>query len=259
MGKPGISMKKVKGSPQYRMKVVPHRPLRSGLLGLLGVLVVVGMVAGSYHYAAYQAEQGGMSAGAASTLRAERDQLRLELNGLRQQLTQAQMSTEVDRKAAEELRQRLLVRREQIAQLERDVSVYRMMSARSSNNPMGISFGTFSAKPVTEAGVHHVKLVVQKLAESDAEFTGVLEANLVGKLAGVEQRYPLAQVAITPEAGEPLSDKIPVEFKYFQTIETDLRLPDGFEPERLDVRLVSSSRSNPLTLESQLEWVKADE
>lgn len=252
-------MKKVKGSPQYRMKVVPHRPLRAALLWTLGVLVVVGAVAGAYQLAAYQAEQDGMSAGAAAALRAERDQLRTELNGLRQQLTQAQMSTEVDRKAAEDLRQRLLTRREQIAQLERDVSVYRMMSARSSNNPMGISFGTFSAKPLTEAGVHHVKLVVQKLAEGDSEFSGVLEATLVGKVAGAEQKYPLAQVALAPEAGEPMADKIAVDFKYFQTIETDLRLPDGFEPERLDVRLVSNSRSNPLTLENQLEWVKADE
>jgi len=252
-------MAKVKGSPQYRMKVVPHRPVRNLFLWLLLGLLILGAIVATYGYAQYRANQLGMSPEAAAKLRTERDQMVKNLASLRQQLTQAQMNAEVDRKASEDLRQRLLERREQIAQLEREVSVYRMMSARTSRNPMGISFGTFSVKPVDNSDLYHMKLVVQKLAEGDDEFEGLLESTLVGKQGGTEQKLPLVQLVVTPEGGQPLADKIPVDFKYFQNIEADLRLPEGFEPERMDVKLVSSSRRNPLVVEQQLEWVQADD
>ena len=251
-------MAKVKGSPQYRMKVVPHRPLRRLLLWLLGLLLVVAAVTASYWFAGYQASQAGMSPEAAKKLRSQLASLQEETQSLRQQLAQAQMGAEVDRKSSEELRQLLLERREQISQLKRDISVYRMMSSRSSNNPLGISFGTFSVKPL-DNNLQQLKLVVQKLAEGEDEFKGALLVSVVGKQAGVEQRIPLWQLAITAEGAEPMGEKIPLDFKYFQNIETTLRLPDGFVAEHLAVRLESSARRNPLVVEQQLEWLQPDQ
>lgn len=251
-------MTKVKGSPQFHMKVVPHRPLRKLLIALLLCALVVGLTLGAYEYAGYKAQQQGVSADAAAELKAARDQLEAEVQGLRQQLTQAQLNAEVDRKASEDLRQRLFERREQIAQLERDISVYRMMSARTGNNPQGIGFGAFSVKAQGER-VYHIKLVVQKLAEGESEYAGVLEANLIGKQDGEDAKYPLAQLAVPAEGVAPLGEKIPVEFKYFQTIETDVLLPQGFDPTRLDVRLVSNAKQNPLVLTQALEWVSAED
>lgn len=251
-------MAKVKGSPQYRMKVVPHRPLRSLLLWLVAVVLALAAVAASYWYAQYQASRAGMSAESARALRNQLASLQEQNQSLQQQLAQAQMGAEIDRKSSEELRQLLLERREQISQLKRDISVYRMMSARSSNNPLGISFGTFSIKPL-DGNRQQLKLVVQKLAEGEDEFEGVLLATVVGKQAGVEQRIPLWQLAITAEGAEPMGEKIPLDFNYFQNIETVLRLPDGFVAEHLAVRLESSARRNPLVVEQQLEWLQPDQ
>ena len=250
-------MSKVKGSPQFRMKVVPHRPVRYFFIVLALCFIVAGLVASAYWYAGYQAQLLGVSPDAAAQIKAQRDQLENDVQGLRQQLTQAQLNAEVDRKATEELRVRLFERREQIAQLERDISVYRMMSARTGNNPMGIGFGTFSVKSQGD-NVYRIKLVVQKLAEGESEYKGTLEANVVGKLNNQAAKHTLSQLAVPVDGAAPLGEKIAVEFKYFQTIETDLLLPQGFEPERLEVQLTSSDRRNPLVVSQQLEWVGAE-
>lgn len=242
-------MTKVKGSTQFHMKVVPHRPWRTLLMvALVGVAILVAVVI-TWLYVEYRS----ISPDEARVMREEQAHLKQEVDDLRQQLTQAQMNTEVDRKSSEELRQQLLVRREQIAQLEREVAVYKMMSSRVSRNPLGIGFGRFSVRQL-EGNSYHIKLVVQKLAENETEFVGHLESILVGKQAGTERRIPLSQLAVAVEGAQPLQEKTPVQFKYFQNIETDLRLPEGFEPVRMEVRLVSSSQVNPLVVEHQLDW-----
>lgn len=249
-------MTKVKGSTQFHMKVVPHRPLRSLMIAGLWILAILAAMAVTYFYL----EQRTLSPAEADVMRAEHAELTQQVGDLRQQLTQAQMNAEVDRKSSEELRQQLLVRREKIAQLEREIAVYQMMSARASRNPMGIGFGNFSVRAVDGAvtNLFHLKLVVQKLAESETEFVGELESVVVGKQSGAEQRIPLSQLAVSAEGSTPLAVKIPIQFKYFQNIETDLRLPEGFEPVHMELRLVSSSKSAPLVVEHQLEWVQAN-
>lgn len=247
-------MTKVKGSPQFYMKVVPHRPLRRLMALCVWLIATLLAVAITYFYV----ELRSISPSEAEVMRNNQQQLTQQLNEARQQLTQAQMNAEVDRKSTEELRQQLLVRREQIAQLERDIAVYKMMSSRVSRNPLGIGFGSFSIKRFdgADSNSYHIKLVVQKLAEGDTEFAGSLESTLVGKQEGVERKIPLFNLATAAEGVEPLGEKIPIQFKYFQNIETDLRLPDGFEPMHLELHLVSDSRNSPLVVEQQLEWVQ---
>jgi hypothetical protein len=249
-------MTKVKGSTQFHMKVVPHRPLRSILFASAWAMATFIAVLVTWLYV----EERSISPAEAKVMRTELAQLTQQVADLRQQLTQAQMNAEVDRKSSEELRQQLLVRREQIAQLEREVAVYQMMSSRASRNPQGITFGRFSVRRVesAEPDLYHLKLVVQKLAENDAEFVGHLESILVGKTAGAEQRIPLSQLVVAEEGVEPLVEKTPIQFKYFQNIETDLRLPEGFEPVHMELRLVSASKPNPLVIEQKLEWVQAN-
>lgn len=249
-------MTKVKGSTQFHMKVVPHRPLRALMIAGLWIVAILVAMAITYFYV----EQRSISPAEAQVMRGEHAQLTQQVGDLRQQLTQAQMNAEVDRKSSEELRQQLLERREKIAQLEREIAVYQMMSARASRNPMGVGFGNFSVRSVDGAltNLYHLKLVVQKLSENDTEFTGELESIVVGKQGGVEQRIPLSQLAVSAEGAAPLAIKIPIQFKYFQNIETDLRLPEGFEPVHMELRLVSASKPNPLVIEHQLEWVQAN-
>lgn len=256
-------MAKVKGSVQYSMMVVPYRPGLLWLKRFLALALVAVLMGAAFWYGNHQARQQGLTADQAVYLRNEVTRLTGALSDNQQQLTQARMNAEVDRKTSEDLRKQLLVRREQIAQLERDVSVYRMMSARSSRNPLGISFGKYTIKSLRSSdnqslpGQYHLKLVLQKLAEGDDEFSGQLLCNLVGTLNGEEKTFSLSQLAQTPAGGAPLAEKIPVSFKYFENVETDIQLPEGFDPLRLELRVESSATGNPLVVAHELEWVRS--
>jgi hypothetical protein len=51
-----------------------------------------------------------------------------------------------------------------------------------------------------------------------------------------------------------MAEDIPLNFKFFQNIDTEIVLPDGFVPARVELAVKSSSRRNPVTVESELEW-----
>lgn len=246
-------MAKVKGSPVYRLKLVPHRPLKSALIALLSIALVLAAVVAAYRYAEYKASIERLSPAEAKALRGQLDVMTTESAELRRELATYQLSAEVDRKAGEELRQRVMELREEKAALQRDIDVYRIMTSKKNSNPKGISFGVFSVSPTTD-NKHQFKLVIQKLAEGDDDFVGDLTATVVGQQEGKERRFSLHELAVNQ--GESMAATIPLNFKFFQNIDTEILMPDGFTPDRLELAVKSNARRNPVTVEAQLEWPK---
>lgn len=257
-------MAKVKGSRHYRLKVVPHRPVRNALFMFLAVTIIAAALVGTYFYAQARTASVLISEEQATALRAELAKANADAQDLRQQVTKYQLNAEVDRQATDEIRRQVISQREQIAALERDVAVYRIMTSSRNNNPHGISFGVFSVTPVVVDGapavdgaskpVQRVKLAIQKLAEDDAEFRGELQFKIVGQRDGKEEKIPLHQLEQVKPDVPALAEKIPLEFKFFQNIEADISLPEGFVPNRVELSVKSASRRNPLVIEGQLEW-----
>lgn len=246
-----IAMAKVKGSPVYRLKIVPYRPLKSALITLLLLLLVFGAIVSSYRYAEYKASVERLSPQEAKELRARLETLTVESVELRRELATYQLSAEVDRQAGEELRKRVMELREEKAALQRDIDVYRIMSSKKNGNPKGISFGVFSVSATTE-GKHQFKLVVQKLAEGDDDFVGDLSAIVVGQQNGKEIRFSLHELAANKS--EPMAATIPLNFKFFQNVDKEILIPEGFVPDRLELAVKSNARRNPTIVEAQLEW-----
>lgn len=244
-------MAKVKGSPVYRLKIVPHRPLRSALIALVTTAAVLAAIIASYFYAEYKTSQLRLAPEEALELRNQLQTLNSESADLRRELATYQLSAEVDRKAGEELRKRVVELRAEKAALQRDIDVYRILTSNKNSNPQGISFGVFSVAPTTE-GKHLFKLVVQKLAGGDDEFSGELTATIVGQREGKEAKFPLHELALNKN--EPLAAAIPLSFKFFQNIETEIVIPEGFSPTRLELAVKSNARRNPVSVQAQLEW-----
>lgn len=246
-----FAMAKVKGSPVYRLKIVPHRPLRSALITLLLLTLAVGAVVTSYHYAGYKTSAERLSPEEGKELRTKLEALSTETAELHRELATYQLSAEVDRKAGEELRKRVMELREEKAALQRDIDVYRIMTSKKNSNPKGISFGVFSVTPIAE-GKHLFKLVIQKLAEGDDDFVGDLSATVIGQQDGKEARFSLRELAVNK--AEPMAATIPLNFKFFQNVDTEIQIPEGFIPDRLELAVKSNARRNPVTVEAQLEW-----
>lgn len=244
---------KVKGSPVYRMKVVPHRPLKNALIALSLLLLAAAVVVATYYYAQHKANSELLSAEEAESLRVQLEKLTQEVSDSKRELAKYQLSAEVDRQAGEDLRKRVLELREEKAALQRDVEVYRILTSKKSTNPMGISFGVFSVAALPDSK-HQFKLAVQKLAEGDDEFSGQLRVDLIGLREGKELVMPLHQLAVSKPGIEPMAETIPLSFKFFQNIETEIALPEGFNPDRVELTVKSSSKRNPMTVKAELEW-----
>ena len=244
---------KVKGSPVYRMKVVPHRPLKNAFITLALLVLIGAALAATYFYALDQASSERLSPQEAQELRAQLDKLTQEANESKRELARFQLSAEVDHQAGEDLRKRVMLLRDEKAALQRDVEVYRILTSKKSTNPMGISFGVFSVSALAD-NKQQFKLAVQKLAEGDDDFSGQLQVLVVGHKEGAEVKIPLHELVVSQAGAEPMTENIPLNFKFFQNIETEIVLPEGFTPVRVELAVKSSSRRNPVTVEAELEW-----
>ena len=233
----------VKGSKFEPMRVIPHSPARQlRRYGVVVLILVLGFPA-SYFAGMYQGQLGQKSA--ETRLTQEHQQITAELN---QEVTLLRTNAEVDRQTMEELRQLVMTQRAQISASERDLRVYKdLLAPGGKTNPQGISFGVLSLVPQKEKGHFKYSLVVQKLSAKENDFTGTLEFNIIGQQAGSLQTLALHQVS------EQVTDPaIPLDFKYFQTVEGELALPADFIPQNVGLSVKGSDRKT--IIETQLEW-----
>ena len=244
---------KVKGSPVYLMKVVPHRPVRNMLvIAGLAVLVIAAIIA-TYFFAQNRASSERLTLQEAQELRTQLAKLQQDAEESKRELAKYQLNAEVDRQAGEEMRKRELLLRDEKAGLQRDLEVYRIMTSKTSNNPKGISFGIFSVTPLAD-NKQQFKLAVQKLAEDDEDFVGQLRALVVGQKDGSETKISLHELVVSKVGVEPLAENIPLSFKFFQNIDAEIVLPEGFIPQKIELEVKSSARRNPVTINTDIEW-----
>lgn len=247
--------KQVKPTPVYRMKVVPHRPVRSIILRLLIILLVLALIAAMRYYTVYEERKTLLSPEQTQVLRQQVSDLTDENQALQEQLTHYQVSADVDHQATESIRKQVLQQEQQIGALERSVAVYRMMLSKDYRNPKGVSYGTFVVTPTTEPNKFHLKLAIQKLSESEGDFEGELRWIIVGREKDKEKKYSLHELVPTQENEPALTEIIPLSFKIFQNIDADVVLPQDFQPVRIELQ-VTSPRRDSTRVDGQLEWPK---
>lgn len=246
-------MKDVKPTPVHRMKVVPHRPIKTLISRFMILLVIVALLLLMREYTIYDERKTLLSPEQTTNLRAEMEGLRSANQAYQEQLTHYQVTSDVDHQATESVRKQVLQQQEKIGELERSVAVYRMMLARDYRNPKGINYGAFSVSANEQANSFHLKLAIQKLSEGEDDFEGELRWLVVGREAGKEKKYSLHQLAVARENEPALTEIIPLGFKIFQNVEADVVLPQGFAPNRIELQVTSPKRDST-RVDGQVEW-----
>jgi hypothetical protein len=221
---------------------------------VLVLLALVGLaLAATYFYARSQIDAQSVSLDEVKGLRTQLEKLAQEANESKRELAKYQLSAEVDRQAGEELRKQVMLLRDEKSALQRDVQVYRILTSNKSTNPMGISFGIFSVSALSD-NKKQFKLVVQKLAEGDDDFSGQLRILVIGHKDGVETKISLHELVVNKVGGDPFLENIPLNFKFFQNIEAEVAVPEGYVAERVELTVKSSSSRNPVTVAAELAW-----
>ncbi len=248
-------MTAVKGSKQYRMMVVPYRPYRRLVWGLVLSLLAVAAVTASYLGGEFKGQESQRAA------IIERDRLQLELRDssnevetLRQQAANLKLGSEVDRRASEEVRTEVIALKARIAELEADISFYRGLMAPTANK-RGLTIGSLNVVAAEPSRTYEYSVVIQQLATSHKLLTGYLNFDVVGKQAGVAGAPAVAKSIPLKDLTDKVSfSNIKLRFKYFQTLRGKLVLPEGFEPERIEL-LAKSTGKDSVIVKKKFGWL----
>lgn len=216
--------------------VVPYRPGRRVLFTLLLLTGVAVSAAGGWGYAYYTtvlAQQGEQAE--KRELSAQLTDLRQENEALRRQIAILDRSSAVDQQTGAELQETLTALRQRVAQLEEDVLFYRQV-VEEETEETGLVIGQLDIDATRSPDRYRYKLVMrQQDADGDTYLTGHVNFNLVGQLQDQQVILPLRDLS---EFEDELD--IRLRFKYFQNIEGELALPEGFQPDRIQIAAVAT-------------------
>ncbi len=239
----------VKGSKQYRVKVVEDRPqLRWGILAAcVGVAVLAVYLSHLRGYSYGMAKQDEVLKELAE-LKAASSESEAKAAALEQQVANHSLGAEVDRKANEEIRQQVIALKEEISVLTEENSFYRGLMAPTKNK-RGLAFGAIELSQSDRPRLYNYKIVMQQLATNHNLLNGTLRVVVVGRAEGLDVEYNLSQLS-----SQLNSELVKLRFKYFQTVEGALQLPEGFEPLRIEL-VARSTGKNSVTVEKRFGWL----
>lgn len=211
-----------------RLVVRLHDPrrLRVLLVAALAALLLLGF--GSY-------ELGHRAGGQSSfksdqkrkALRAELARLKVEGQQLRDELARARTSLEVDREAQAWLRENLADSEQRLAELHEELEFYRRIVVPPEGQT-GLRVQTFEIAPGSLPHSYRLRLLLVQNPQRSGRAQGHLHVSLRGVLDGEEASLPLESLAAEPPE---------FEFLYFQDLDVEVFLPEGFVPEAAEVEL----------------------
>jgi len=173
--------------------------------------------------------------------------LRVELEELRQDVATLSRSDQVSREANADLQLMLAERDEEISALRADVAFYERLVGSTSQR-RGLTVHGLRLQSQGDGAWHFTATLTQTLNRA-AVSSGTLTLEVEGSRDDSLER--LSWDALRQSEDAPGID---YSFKYFQQVDGDLLLPEGFRPLRLIVRLVPPRGD---AVEQSFPWAEA--
>lgn len=211
-----------------------------GLALVLGLGVYLGL-RGAYRSL-------GIDPGEYRQMRVALPEARARVAELERELDASRTRHEVDRAALEMLRQDLARQRQQIADLDEGLRFYRSLMA-PGEIAQGVSLRGVELVAREPAGRFGYRLVVQQEARKHETVRGELRVSLQGELDGQPASFALSRLADDVEGAT-----IDLRFRYFQAVEGELQLPEGFAPAAVEV-VAELSSPRTLSLSERYPWL----
>ena len=239
-------MAAVKGSKQYQMVVVPHRPVYKALIFMSFLVSLVMFSWLTYQY--------GISQGMALKVEVvkERDQISAELDEANQRLSEMgqkiadlEIGGVIDERANEEVQQTIEFLQDQIAQQNEEISFYKGVMLPNVANK-GLRIERLNVTPNSTGRIKYSLLLTQVVDKHDY-VQGNVEILLKGEEGAAEKSLQLSQL------DREKTDEVRFRFRYFQNINGEMMIPEGFEPREFMV-VAQSAGSNGQRLQKSFEW-----
>ena len=232
-------MRTVKGSKHYDMVVVKRRSRY--VIGAL-VLLVIALVA-SLIWSSYQL---GVDEGLSTRvwIVQERDDLAQKLKQsvsltetYRQEVAALKLADEIDLQADVGVQQTILELQTQLARVQEEVQFYKGVMLPKVEDK-GLRIERLRVENSGEPNRFKYNLLLTQVVNKYDYVQGDVEINLVGDEDNLGSNLPLGDISTQDQ------DSIRFRFRYFQNIDGELMLPDGFTPKEVMVVAQSTGRSS---------------
>lgn len=214
-----------------KLIIKSHQPARYRLK-------VAGIVAVSLLCAWGVFEYGFAKAGYDNeSLYAERDLLREQIEvvrdesrQLRERIAMLERAEQIDKQAYGEVERSLKEAQNETLELKSEVAFYRSIVS-PVETASGLNITSFRLAGIGEAHSYRFKLVLSQIKTNEQVVKGYARIVWEGLMDGVQKQLGLKELS-----GGAL-DQLKLRFKYFQNIEGDIVLPEGFLPSRVVVEV----------------------
>lgn len=215
--------------------VKSHHPFRQWLIPAVAVSILLSAWGG------FEAGliQAGYSRLGAATEHEKLEQriaaLSRENKRLGEQATMFERTWLIDSEAYSGVRDNLKLLQEEILELREEVDFYRGIVS-PSERVAGLNIQAFKIEPAGEEGLYHFNMVMTQVLKNDRFVRGAVKMYLQGVQGGEPLSLEFKDISPNKSVGGSF------RFRYFQQMEGDVRLPEGFVPRMVQIELAPNGR-----------------
>jgi hypothetical protein len=199
----------------------------------------LGRLNGGYSYLDQRREREELTAAIA-----ERDQT---IEGLRRQVAILETSQEIDQETYTLVEQNLDELQAQIQAQEEELAFYRGVIS-PEDGAAGLRVQSLEMRPTDAARGYLLHLVLVQAITHDRRVSGTVSFDITGSLDGEPVQLSLGDVVAGAADGA-----LVYAFRYFQDLQRQLVLPDGFEPDEVLMQIRPREPSGQ-AMEQSFEW-----
>lgn len=178
-------------------------------------------------------------------LQSSNERLQSQKEELESRVAFVERTRQVEEAASQQLKTQVMNLQQEIQGLREEVAFYRGIVTPSGSRG-GIRIQHFEIQPLAQERVFHYRLVLTQSSTSDLHVSGSVEVILNGLVAGAVKRLPLRDVAANQ------AKSLDYRFKYFQSLEGDILLPEDFSPHGVEVAVRPANGSD--AVKKNFEW-----
>jgi hypothetical protein len=213
----------------------------------LGVLIVVfgylvfefGRIQANYNIVDAAAERQGFE---------DRiEDLQAEIAGLNERVVLLETNREIDKEAYKDVEAGLMDLQAKIQEQKDAIAFYRGIVS-PTDGAAGLRVQDLKLTRGSVERAYNVRLVLLQSLKHDRKVSGDVILTVIGDQGGAEARIEFAELSPADA-----SKGWPFSFRYFQDFDREIILPDGFTPERIDIEVLSKTRSID-SIEESFAW-----
>lgn len=170
-----------------------------------------------------------------------------EIVALKQEVALLETHRDIDREAYNEVEASLLALQAKIQEQTDAIAFYRGIVS-PADGAAGLRVQDLKLSRGSEERAFNVRLVLVQSLHHDRKVSGDVALSIEGIQNGSSKSYGYSQLLPKEEQGSWA-----FSFRYFQDFDREIILPDGFEPERINIEVRSRTRSIS-SIEESFPW-----